>query len=119
MAKSLRFYRLLGLDIPEELDSETQAEYRAPNGFVLSWSLESMFVELGGPKWANLPGRGRMRLAFECESPEEVDGVYAKLITEGYASEAEPWDAFWGQRFAQVLDPDGAQLDLYAALPGV
>ena len=29
----------------------------------------------------------------------------------------EPWDAFWGQRYATVLDPDGNSVDLFAALP--
>jgi uncharacterized glyoxalase superfamily protein PhnB len=28
-----------------------------------------------------------------------------------------PWDAFWGQRYATVLDPDGNSVDLFAALP--
>jgi uncharacterized glyoxalase superfamily protein PhnB len=29
----------------------------------------------------------------------------------------EPMDAFWGQRYAQVKDPDGTVIDLYATLP--
>ncbi len=28
----------------------------------------------------------------------------------------KPWDAFWGQRYASVLDPDGNAVDLFAAL---
>jgi uncharacterized glyoxalase superfamily protein PhnB len=30
----------------------------------------------------------------------------------------EPWDAFWGQRYAVVADPDGNHVDLYAPLQG-
>ena len=116
MSKTIAFYRMLGLDIPQGVEEQDQVEYASPNGFTLSWSLERMFVELGGPKWANLPSRGRMRLAFKCGSPDEVDTVYQKLIEAGYMSEAAPWDAFWGQRFAQVLDPDGALVDLYSPL---
>ena len=26
-------------------------------------------------------------------------------------------DAFWGQRYTTVLDPDGNSVDLFAALP--
>ena len=26
----------------------------------------------------------------------------------------KPWDAFWGQRYAVLHDPDGHQVDLYA-----
>lgn len=27
----------------------------------------------------------------------------------------EPWDAFWGQRYATVKDPDAYQIDIFAA----
>jgi hypothetical protein len=29
----------------------------------------------------------------------------------------DPWDAFWGMRYATVADPDGNGIDLYANLP--
>ena len=25
-----------------------------------------------------------------------------------------PWDAFWGQRYATVVDPNGVWVDIYA-----
>jgi hypothetical protein len=34
----------------------------------------------------------------------------------GYTQHKEPWDAFWGQRYAIVLDPDGTHVELSAAL---
>ena len=55
--------------------------------------------------------------AFQCESPAEVDAVYEELLGAGARSYKEPWDAFWGQRYAQLRDPDGTILDLYAPLP--
>ena len=33
----------------------------------------------------------------------------------GFAVVKEPWDAFWGQRYAIVSDPDGYTIDLFAA----
>jgi uncharacterized glyoxalase superfamily protein PhnB len=30
----------------------------------------------------------------------------------------EPWDAFWGQRYAVVHDPDGNGVDLFCPLKG-
>jgi uncharacterized glyoxalase superfamily protein PhnB len=30
--------------------------------------------------------------------------------------ENEPWDAFWGQRYALLRDPDGVEVNLYAPL---
>jgi len=97
MNTSLTFYRLLGLDIPEGQNEE-------------------MMVQQGGDKWANLPARGRMRLAFKCDSPTEVDAIYERMMRAGYTSETAPWNAFWGQRFTQVLDPDGALVDIFAPL---
>jgi uncharacterized glyoxalase superfamily protein PhnB len=55
-------------------------------------------------------------LALECESAAEVDQVYARVVDAGFEGEKEPWDAFWGQRYAQLRDPDGVPVDLYAGL---
>ena len=57
-----------------------------------------------------------MTLAFLCQSPAEVDARYTQIIEAGFKSEKEPWDAFWGQRYASVLDPDGNCVDLFAPL---
>ena len=58
----------------------------------------------------------RMGLAFRCASPAEVDATYAEVVAAGHVGLKEPWDAFWGQRYAQLRDPDGNPVDLYAAL---
>jgi uncharacterized glyoxalase superfamily protein PhnB len=58
-----------------------------------------------------------MSLAFACADPAEVDRVYAELTTAGYEGHKQPWDAFWGQRYAVVHDPDGNGVDLFAPLP--
>ena len=55
-------------------------------------------------------------LAFRCADPAEVDALHGALTAAGHASERVPWDAFWGQRYATVLDPDGNPVDLFAAL---
>ena len=38
------------------------------------------------------------------------------LVAAGGRGHKEPWDAFWGQRYAEVLDPDGNVVDLFAPL---
>ena len=57
-----------------------------------------------------------MGLAFKCGSPAEVDEVYARITAAGYKGRKAPWDAFWGQRYAVVEDPDGNGVDLFAPL---
>ena len=70
------------------------------------------------PTWTPPTGGGhRIGLAFLCADPAEVDLVYADLVGAGYAGHLEPWDAFWGQRYATVRDPDGNGVDLFARLP--
>jgi len=68
------------------------------------------------PEWERSTGN-QLALAFDCGSPAQVDEAYARLSAAGFPGDKEPWDAFWGQRYAQLRDPDGVPVDLYAALP--
>jgi uncharacterized glyoxalase superfamily protein PhnB len=71
------------------------------------------------PDWSPPSGGGqRTALAFLCDTPEEVDRLYGELTAVGAGGVREPWDAFWGQRYAQVADPDGNLVDLFAPLDG-
>jgi uncharacterized glyoxalase superfamily protein PhnB len=54
--------------------------------------------------------------AMKCRSPAEVDATVIKIRSAGFTVVKEPWDAFWGQRYAIVADPDGYMIDLFAAL---
>lgn len=45
------------------------------------------------------------------------DEAYKKAISAGAASILEPWDAFWGARYAQVRDPFGHAWSLAHAQP--
>jgi uncharacterized glyoxalase superfamily protein PhnB len=47
-----------------------------------------------------------------------VDELYAQALEAGGRAHKEPFDAFWGQRYAQLRDPDGNPVDLYASLEG-
>jgi uncharacterized glyoxalase superfamily protein PhnB len=65
-------------------------------------------------RWTPPSGGRRVALAFRFDSPAEVDETYRTLTGAGYDGYAEPWDAFWGQRYAQIQDPDGNVVDLFA-----
>jgi catechol 2,3-dioxygenase-like lactoylglutathione lyase family enzyme len=113
MERSIRFYRLLGLDVPET-PGEGHVDTFLPNGVRFMLDGEDV-VKSFRPDWTRATGN-QLSLAFECSSPTEVDEVYARVIEAGFDGETEPWDAFWGQRYAQLADPDGVPVDLYAAL---
>ncbi len=113
MARSIRFYRLLGLDFPETPD-EGHLEVTLAGGARLMLDSEAT-VRSFRPDWERAVGN-QVGLAFECGSAAEVDALYAEAVGAGFQGEKAPWDAFWGQRYAQLLDPDGNPIDLYAPL---
>jgi catechol 2,3-dioxygenase-like lactoylglutathione lyase family enzyme len=113
MAASIRFYRLLGLDVPETPD-EDHVDVFLPNGVRFMLDSEEVMRSFRAD-WSRQTGN-QLALALECGSPAEVDEVYARVTAEGFRGEKEPWDAFWGQRYALLVDPDGVEVALYAAL---
>ncbi len=114
MPRSLAFYRGLGLDIPEPTGDGDFVETTTPNGYRISWNTLQLAKSMD-PGWVAPIGH-RMELAFKCGSPAEVDAVHAKLVAVGHASHKQPWDAFWGQRYAVIEDPDGNRISLFAPL---
>jgi uncharacterized glyoxalase superfamily protein PhnB len=111
-ARSIAFYRLLGVDFPE--DGEGHIEATLPSGVRLMLDSEET-IKSFAPEWTRETGN-QLALAFECGSPAEVDETFARVRDAGFQAEKEPWDAFWGQRYAQLRDPDGVPVDLFAAL---
>ena len=120
MPAALAFYRLLGLDIPAEADSEPHVEAALPGGLRMAWDTDDTVASFD-PGWSRPTAEentGRIGLAFLCDGPADVDRVYAELTAAGHPGHKEPWDAPWGQRYAVVADPDGNTVDLFARLDG-
>jgi uncharacterized glyoxalase superfamily protein PhnB len=46
----------------------------------------------------------------------DVDAMYRRAVTAGFATTTIPADASWGERFFQLLDPDGHELSFAAPL---
>ena len=115
MARSLAFYRELGLDIPATADAEGHVEVTVPGGLRLAWDTEEV-IRSFDDSFDPAVSSGRVGLAFLCDSPAGVDPVYRRLVDLGYPGHKAPWDAFWGQRYAIVHDPDGTEVSLFASL---
>jgi catechol 2,3-dioxygenase-like lactoylglutathione lyase family enzyme len=115
MARSLAFYRRLGLDVPTSADTEPHVEATLPGGLRMTWDTVDV-IRSFDPSWTPPSGGHGINLAFACDSPTEVDATFAQLVGADYEGHLEPWDAFWGQRYAVVRDPDGNSIDLFAAL---
>jgi uncharacterized glyoxalase superfamily protein PhnB len=111
LSRTRAFYGLLGIELAE---GDDHVEATMPNGLRLMVDTEAVIASFN-PEWTRTIGN-QLALAFACDSPAEVDELYAKVVAAGFDGEKEPWDAFWGMRYAQLRDPDGVPVDLFAAL---
>jgi catechol 2,3-dioxygenase-like lactoylglutathione lyase family enzyme len=113
MARSLAFYRLLGLDLPADADEQAHVDTELPGGLRLAWDTVET-IRSFDPDWQPPTGGHRVALSFRFASPADVDAAYEELVGRGHRGHKAPWDAFWGQRYAMVDDPDGNVIDLFA-----
>jgi len=112
MDRALGFYRALGLDVPTESAGAPHVECPFPGGYAIGFTSEAMMRQ-GDPGWVQPVGQ-RVSLAFRCDHPAEVDTIYQTMVAAGHVGLKAPWDAFWGQRYAFLRDPDGNRVDLFA-----
>ena len=111
LERTRAFYRVLGIEFG---DGDDHVEASMPNGLRLMVDTEDV-IRSFRPDWSRESGN-QLALAFACTSPAEVDELYARAVAAGFTGEKEPWDAFWGYRYAQLRDPDGVAVDLFAPL---
>lgn len=113
MEATVAFYRRLGLDIPDT-DPVFQGHHRSarlPGG--IDFDIDSVdFARHWDKGWTS----GSGVIGFKLASREQVDAVYAELTSAGYAGQQEPYDAFWGARYAIVEDPDGNPVGLMSPI---
>ncbi|WP_166969393.1 VOC family protein [Brevibacterium atlanticum] len=121
MPAAITFYSALGLEL---VDGGPEAPHTEFASGTLRILLDTEAVMLSiDPDWTRPTGGHKMSLAFDCTTAEAVDATFAQLTGRGDRESEpvagivhEPWDAFWGQRYAVVSDPDGNKVDLFAAL---
>jgi uncharacterized glyoxalase superfamily protein PhnB len=111
LERTRAFYRVLGIEFAEGGD---HVEATMPNGLRLMVDTEDV-IRSFRPDWSRETGN-QLALAFACSTVAEVDELYARVVAAGFTGEKEPWDAFWGYRYAQLSDPDGVPVDLFAPL---
>ena len=110
---SIKFYGLLGITLKQEGGPE-HYEGNTPSGIRIMVDSVDLIKSIN-PSWQEPTGCGVV-LCFKQNSADEVNTLYQNIVEAGFLSIKEPWDAFWGQRYASVQDPDGNQIDLFAEL---
>jgi catechol 2,3-dioxygenase-like lactoylglutathione lyase family enzyme len=116
MTRSVAFYEALGFDFTGVDTTTDHVEpLAAPGATRLMIDGAGLIRSITGtdPKPATHSG-----FALLCATPAEVDAAAAKVAAAGFSVVKQPWDAFWGQRYAILADPAGYQIDLFAPLEG-
>jgi uncharacterized glyoxalase superfamily protein PhnB len=118
LERSVLFYRRLGVPFPEGAEKSEHGHAAAPLGGGVQLMIDTeATIRSFDASWQPPSGPPRTSVAFECSSAAEVDALFAEAIEAGATAHKEPWDAFWGQRYAQLHDPDGHAVDLFFARP--
>src|SRR5579859_4666052 len=112
--RSLQFYAALGLQTPPYQAGEDHFSCELPNGVNFMWDTVEL-VQGFLPSYRHGAGCS-VGICFECSGPGDVNSIYERVTAAGFEGEKEPWDAFWGQRYAVLKDPDGNLISLYAPL---
>ncbi|MBU2693468.1 VOC family protein [Pimelobacter sp. 30-1] len=116
MGASLAFYRALGVPLPDDIDpTSPHVDAHLEDGTALAWDTVAT-IRGFDPSYEPATGGHRISLAFDQGTPDAVDATYAAMVAAGHTGHVAPWDAFWGQRYATLLDPDGNAVDLFALL---
>lgn len=113
---SIEFYRRLGVGGPDgPAVTGGHAQLKMPGGFSLELD-DAESARLWHAAFRSDPGSVSVVIGFAVESREAVDQRYAELISAGYQGRQQPFDAFWGARYAIVADPDGNDVGLMSPI---
>ena len=110
--ESIAFYRALGLTVPDDAIWRTDSgahhvEIRMDNGFELALDSLALAREYNSGSPSLSHDRKSNVISFRTATAEKVDALHADLTALGYISSQEPYNTFWGSRYAIVEDPDG------------
>ena len=110
--ESIKFYEAFGVEFSKS--GEGHYEGLASNGVRVMLDSVDLMKKIN-PDWSYRES-SNITLCHKCDSPSDVDVIFSKVIVKGFEAVKSPWDAFWGQRYASVKDPDGNQIDIFAEL---
>lgn len=104
MARSVGFYRALGFRLVYGGETTGFSTFRVGRAYL---NLIAVPPETPLGWW----GRAIFHVT-------DVDAFYARALAAGLQPEAAPADAPWGERYFQILDPDGHELSFAVPLAG-
>ncbi len=114
---SLTFYRMLGVELPEDGVWRTASgghharaeESSSESAIGFDFAVDSAaHAQTWNAAWhgrADLGGR--VFIGFGVATRADVDALFGRMTGAGYRALQEPWDAHWGARLAIVEDCGG------------
>jgi len=105
MRRTVQFYTILGLKFPElkETDGHIESIHEKAETKLMIDKKDIVREIIGKDP---LPGNHSV-FAIEYDTTQEIDTLVKQLEEQGFSIIKAPWDAFWGQHYAVVADPDG------------
>lgn len=111
LAASVEFYRQLGVEIPDARgdwnDHHRTAEFEGTNDIDFDIDSTAFATHWGSEGVPTGP-----LVVFRVSARDAVDALYAELTAAGHRGLREPYDAFWGARYAIIEDPGGVAVGL-------
>ena len=115
MDAAAAFYRVLGVEMNASADPwppGTGARHANPVDHETAGDFD-----LDNEEMARFWGHAGLRagetvIGFSLATRDDVDETYQRLMAAGYTGRREPYDAFFGARYAVVEDPDGHPVGL-------
>lgn len=104
VAKSVEFYRTLGVAMPDPRDDRPVSILRMASG--VSLVLVEGFAAANDPGWSRPTGGYQQMLEFFAGDDAEVDAMWQKLTAAGHHGRMAPTQT-QGPYAAMVDDPDG------------
>ena len=105
LQKSIEFYRLLGLDVPDPHPERPVSIYKMDNGITMIITVDDIALRFDSA-WTR-PDRGYQQfMEFFVDDNAAVDAVWDKLTSAGYRGRTPPAHLN-GPYATMVEDPDG------------
>jgi predicted lactoylglutathione lyase len=103
--KSIDFYRLLGLDVPDPLPERPVSVYKMDNGVTMIITVDDVARRFDSA-WTRPAGGYQQVMEFFVDSDADVDTVWTKLTSAGHPGRTAPGHLI-GPYATMVEDPDG------------
>ncbi len=117
MEASVAFFELLGLAVAATTPEWQRHHRNVSAGDAADFDLDSeAFARVWNRGWPGRGGGGMGVLGLRFESRAAVDAAVTRVSEAGHPVQQEPYDAFFGARYAVVEDPDGNAIGLMSPI---